>query len=138
MAIALIVTLALLASTLKSSPLPETPHNRKCVEFTVPVTATAQNGVYGFVDVNSYKDAAIYAIQADTWDSPAKVPSSNITVSGTFNIAASFCPGSSKKSYLHLPTHGGGFDRRYRDVTIDPSEYSYVQAALDAGYSVLT
>lgn len=64
----------------------------------------------------------------------------NITITGTYNIAAKLCVPANglKKHYLQIATHGGGYDQRYWDVRIDPSQYSYVDAVLDAGYSILT
>jgi pimeloyl-ACP methyl ester carboxylesterase len=47
-------------------------------------------------------------------------------------------PNGRKKSYLQLATHGGGFDSRYWDSEVEPEGHSYVEAALDAGYSILT
>lgn len=47
-------------------------------------------------------------------------------------------PNSSKKTHLQIATHGGGFDSRSWDVRINPSQHSYVDAALGAGYSILT
>ena len=64
----------------------------------------------------------------------------NITISKTYDIHAQLCvpPNGSKKSYLQLATHGGGFDSRYWDSEVEPEKHSYVDAALDAGYSILT
>ncbi|KAK9364428.1 Alpha/Beta hydrolase protein, partial [Lipomyces kononenkoae] len=43
-----------------------------------------------------------------------------------------------KSSILQIATAGQGFDKRYFDVEINPSEYSYVDAAVAKGYSILT
>lgn len=47
-------------------------------------------------------------------------------------------PSGIKKSHLFIATHGGLFDKRYWDPAINPSEYSFVDAAIAAGYSTLT
>ncbi|KAF2489058.1 hypothetical protein BU16DRAFT_553326 [Lophium mytilinum] len=64
----------------------------------------------------------------------------NITISGTYDTSAKLCipPHGCKKTNLQVGTHGLVFDKRYWDATIDPSEYSYVEAAVTAGYSILT
>jgi len=61
-------------------------------------------------------------------------------VSGKYTLAATYCepdsgPGSKP---LQLLTHGIGFDRSYWDLSADNYAYSYVNAALAAGYRVFS
>ncbi|KAK9326637.1 hypothetical protein V1520DRAFT_358791 [Lipomyces starkeyi] len=65
-----------------------------------------------------------------------------ITVSGTYGISAQLCvpPDSKNRELLQIATHGLGFDKRYWDAQPPNAveDYSYVNAALQAGYSILT
>jgi hypothetical protein len=47
-------------------------------------------------------------------------------------------PASAKKATLQIAAHGLIYDKRYWDAEINSVENSYVNAALNAGYSILT
>ena len=117
-------------------------HHGACVEFMLPVAVTAQNADYGILPVNDNIDAVQFAVDSDTWSAPPPIERiiRNITVDDTFQISAYLCvpEHGNKKNYLQIATHGLIFDKRYWDVAINPAEYSYVKAAMDAGYSILT
>ena len=78
----------------------------------------------------------------DTWSSPTPGQRllRNITVSDTFDISVQLCvpPNGMKNIHLQIASHGFAFDKRYWDAAVNPSEYSYVDATLAAGYSILT
>ena len=142
MALITIAALALLFKGLEATPVPSPESGRPCVEFTLPVSVTAQNAEYDIIPVNNNIDSTAVALDLDTRTSPTDVQRviRNITVSDTYNISAQLCvpPAGPKKSHLQIATHGLVYDKRYWDVTLNPSEYSYVNAALAAGYSILT
>ena len=107
----------------------------------LPVPATAQNAEYDIVHVSDNINATAFAVDLDTWSFNAKSRVlRNITVSDTFDISVQLCvpPNGLKRQNLFIATHGGLFDKRYWDPTINPSEYSFVDAALAEGYSILT
>lgn len=143
MAALTIAAIAFLVKHLKAEPIPHYPShsisNRPCVEFMLPVEVTAHNAIYDTALVNNNIDAAAFAAATDTWSS-LKAPLKNITVSDTYDISVQLCvpPNGSKKDHLQIATHGLAFDKRYWDAPINPSQYSYVKNAMDAGYSVLT
>ena len=142
MAIAtLLLTPTLLFNHLEAGPVPFPASDRPCVNFMLPVPATAQNAEYDIVHVNDNIDATAYAVDLDTWsfNATSRVLR-NITVSDTFDISVQLCvpPNGTKKQNLFIATHGGLFDKRYWDPDINPSEYSFVDAALARGYSILT
>ena len=141
MAIATLLALTLLFNRLEAGPIPSTASDRPCVSFMLPVPATAQNAEYDVVHVNDNINATAYAVDLDTWsfNATSRVLR-NITVSDTFNISVQLCvpPNGIKKQNLFIATHGGLFDKRYWDLAINPSEYSFVDAALAGGYSILT
>ncbi|KAK5710027.1 hypothetical protein LTR17_019248 [Elasticomyces elasticus] len=113
-----------------------------CTSFMLQVPITANNHIFDVVPVNNNIDAVNWAIDLDTWNEPAfpKRILENITISRTYDIFATLCipPHGSKASNLQIATHGGGFDSRYWDPSVDPDEHSWVNAALNAGYSILT
>ncbi|KAI4213274.1 MAG: hypothetical protein LQ351_004015 [Letrouitia transgressa] len=143
MVIAIFLALTLLFSRLEAGPISSgAPANeRPCVEFILPVPATAQNAEYDVVHVDDNINATAYAVDLDTWSfNVTDRLLRNITVSDTFNISVQLCvpPNGSKNQNLFIATHGGLFDKRYWDPAINPSEYSFVDAALARGYSILT
>ena len=141
MAIATLITLTLLFSRLEAGPVPSPASDRPCVNFMLPVPATAQNAEYDVVHVNDNINATAYAVDLDTWSFNATSRLlRNITVSDMFDISVQLCvpPHGTKKQNLFIATHGGLFDKRYWDPAINPSEYSFVDAALARGYSILT
>jgi pimeloyl-ACP methyl ester carboxylesterase len=61
------------------------------------------------------------------------------TVSGDYSIRATFChPSAGPTRALQILTHGIGFDRSYWDFPYSDYHYSYVQRALDHGFSTFT
>ncbi|MCJ1326009.1 hypothetical protein MMC10_002672 [Thelotrema lepadinum] len=140
MAALAILAVLLLLKHVKAEAPPPLQSNRTCVEFMLPVSVTAQNAVYDVLRVDNNTEAAQFAIDQDTWDIPNDQVIQNMTVSDTFDISAQLCipQTGAKKTHLQIATHGLVFDKRYWDVPIKASEYSYVDAALQAGYSILT
>ena len=141
MAVATVVALAALFQPLVASRVPSHP-NAACAVFTLPVPVSVQQPVYDIAHVDNDIEATQFAINADTWSfpQPSERVVNNITIDETFDISVQLCvpDEQAKRSSLHLATHGWVFDKRYWDVIVNPSEYSYVQAALDNGYSILT
>ena len=135
------LALTLLFNRLEAGPAPFPASKRPCENFMLPVPATAQNVEYDIVPVNDNINATAFAVDLDTWsfNATSRVLR-NITVSDTFNISVQLCvpPNGIKKHNLFVATHGGLFDKRYWDPIINPSEYSFVDAALARGYSILT
>lgn len=145
MAVALIVALAILASKHLSRAAPTTsPYdNPRCTYFNLPITASSSDAyVFDIVHPDDNINATALAVQLSTvtTPSPAELVTKNITVSGTYNIAAQLCvpQNGSKKETLQIASHGAIFDKRYWDIRYQPSEYSWVDNMLDAGYSILT
>ncbi|KAK3711998.1 hypothetical protein LTR37_009310 [Vermiconidia calcicola] len=142
MAAAITVAFGLLFQHVHAAAVPRSINQRPCINLTLPVSVTAQNAVYDVVHVDNNIDAAAFAVDSDTYSSPNSTERiiKAVPIKDTFNISAQLCVPSHglKKESLQIATHGGGFDKRYWNVEIKPSEYSYVDACLDAGYSILT
>jgi pimeloyl-ACP methyl ester carboxylesterase len=105
----------------------------------LPVEVTAQSAIYDVMRVDNNIEAMAFAVSRDTWSHEFQVLK-NQTISGTYDISVQLCvpPEGSKKDHLQVVTHGYAFDKRYWDSEINPAEYSYVESAMNAGYSVLT
>lgn len=113
-----------------------------CKQLDIPVFATADSAIYDIPRVDNDIEATAWAIYDATRDTPHNVKSiiRNTTTSGTFNIHAQLCVPtySHKKDILQIATHGVHYDSRYWDSKYQPEKHSYVDAALKAGYSILT
>ncbi|KIW65399.1 hypothetical protein PV04_07662 [Phialophora macrospora] len=116
--------------------------SRPCVQLQVPVEVTANNSDYAIPRVDSNIDAVDLVLDTSTrsrQDMAAPLPGV-LPIKQTFSISAQLCvpQGGSKSDILQVATHGLGFDKRYWDVELHRENYSYVDAALQAGYSILT
>ncbi|KAK3112949.1 hypothetical protein LTR53_010234 [Teratosphaeriaceae sp. CCFEE 6253] len=113
-----------------------------CTQFTVPVHATARSAVYNIPTVNDDITAAAWAIYDATRTTPHDTSNivKNTTTSGIFNIHVQVCvpKARGREDVLQIATHGVHYDSRYWDSTYNPEDHSYVNAALKAGYSILT
>lgn len=141
MASLILLALTLLSKGLEAGPVPYPASDRPCMNFMLPVPATAQNAEYDIIHVDDNVNATAYAVDLDAWSFNATSRlHRNITVSDTFDISVQLCipPNGTKSQNLFIATHGGLFDKRYWDADINPAEYSFVDAALARGYSILT
>ncbi|KAK4556212.1 hypothetical protein LTR86_006909 [Recurvomyces mirabilis] len=115
-----------------------------CHPFFLDIPTEATSLDLDIIHVDSNIDAVNFAVDFDRWDAPnitTRIMSST-NVSQTFTIYAELCTPANnstvvKKDAIQILTHGAVFDHRYWDVDLNRSEYSYVQAALNAGYTVL-
>lgn len=113
-----------------------------CKQLDIPIFATADSAIYDIPRVDNDIEATAWAIYDATRNTPHNLQNilKNTSTSGTFNIHAQLCvPKSSKKrDILQIATHGVHYDSRYWDSKYQPEKHSYVDAALRAGYSILT
>jgi pimeloyl-ACP methyl ester carboxylesterase len=145
MAAIIVYTVLFLLHKSRASPLVasgDTHINGYCKQFTIPVFATSESAIYDLPRIDNDIEAASWAINADTWNAPAGPMTvlKNTTTSGTFNIHTQLCvpKTAGTNNILQIATHGGHYDSRYWDSQLDPENSSYVEAALKAGYSILT
>ncbi|KAL2835380.1 Alpha/Beta hydrolase protein [Aspergillus pseudoustus] len=140
--VSLVITTALLALSISAEAAPA-HRSRSCVFFDLPVTVSANNSIYDTPRVDNNIDAVDWIWNLESWTSP------NITdrnkgvkkVEDTFTINAQLCvptESAEKMGTLQIATHGFAFDKTYWDSEVEPEKYSYVDAALNAGYSILT
>ncbi|KAL6246616.1 hypothetical protein RBB50_006854 [Rhinocladiella similis] len=121
-----------------ASPVHTTQGQSICKEFDVAISATAPGAKYDLRTVNTDLDAAAWAIESDTWSAPSgsELVLENITISGTYNIHGKLCSPAAGGDVLQIASHGAHYDGRYWNA--DSPGQSYVDAALGAGYSILT
>ncbi|KAL7942555.1 hypothetical protein V8C42DRAFT_359998 [Trichoderma barbatum] len=129
--------------TVSASACVERPHGY-CKQLDIPVPVTAETAIYDIPRVNNDIEAvawAIYDATRTTIHGPQSIIK-NTTTSETFNIHAQLCIPKSTKNGKHntlqIATHGVHYDSRYWDSKYKPESHSYVEAALKAGYSILT
>lgn len=141
MAALLLLALLLLPKRLQAGSVLSSRTDRPCTTFLLPVPAAAENAEYDTIPVGDNINATAWSVDVDTWSfNETSRIIRNFTVSDIFQINAQLCVPSRgfKKDKLIIATHGGLFDKRYWDPAINPSEYSFVNAAITAGYSILT
>ena len=143
MAAVLITAILLLFRNISASPVQSSqPSDRHCKQLDIPMFATAPSAIYDIPHVDNDIEATAWAIYDATRSTPHDVQNiiKNTTTSGTFKIHAQLCvpKSSKKKDILQIATHGVHYDSRYWDSKYQPEKYSYVDATLKAGYSILT
>ncbi|KAL2825347.1 Alpha/beta hydrolase family-domain-containing protein [Aspergillus cavernicola] len=129
----------------KSSNAAPSHVHRSCIDLDLSVPVTANNSIYDVPRVDNNIDAVDLIWDLDRWTAPATADriTAMKTVQQTFTISVQLCvpddyDDSEKANILQIATHGFGFDKRYWDSELRPEDYSYVTAALKAGYSILT
>ncbi len=113
---------------------------RNCQNIRVPVSLTAQNVVLNIpaptndIEATSNVLSSLGAIRSGGAGF-TPVPAN---VSGDYELAATYCePDAGASRVLQILTHGIGFDRSYWDFPVQEYNYSYVNYALQRGYSTL-
>ncbi|MCJ1244628.1 hypothetical protein MMC30_001827 [Trapelia coarctata] len=110
-----------------------------CVDWTIPVTITANTFIVAFAPFTNNTEAMAWvnsALKRDPFN-----PFSGIkSITETFSISARYCTPETPFliETLQILTHGASADKTYWDFKLVPGEYSYVDAALKAGYSTFT
>ncbi|KAK8181597.1 Alpha/Beta hydrolase protein [Phyllosticta capitalensis] len=116
---------------------------KTCLNQTVPVTISARNGNFSLAAPTNNIDAAAFVqnLSRQGQNYSSAVLNGYNTVSGTYNISTQFCYDNARSGVnvpLQILTHGIGFDKTYWDLPYNNYNYSYVNAALAAGYSTLS
>ena len=115
---------------------------RQCQNLTIPVDISARNGVFNASIPQNNIDVTNLILNGvqQGHNASAEVLTGYATVSGTYNIAATYCtPDSGDSGVVQIATHGIGFDRSYWDFSYNNYNYSYAEVAVDQyGYSLFT
>lgn len=114
---------------------------RQCQNLTIPLCLSARNAVFNLaapvtnVDVTDF----ILNLSQPGHNLTNELLTGYATITGNYNIAATYCePDAGPGKALQVLTHGIGFDRSYWDFSLNGYNYSYVNYALDRGYSTFT
>ncbi|ETS84808.1 hypothetical protein PFICI_02833 [Pestalotiopsis fici W106-1] len=111
---------------------------RQCQNLTIPIVASARNGVFDLAAPKTNIDVVNFVLDATQpgHNITAELLTGYATVSGNYSIAATYCqPDDGPGTTLQVLTHGVGFDRSYWDFPTNNYNYSYVNQALNRGYS---
>lgn len=112
---------------------------RNCRDISVPVSISAQNLVLPFPPTQNDIEVTNVILDALIRDPTSGPPPQFTNISGTFDLMTTYCePVSGPGQTLQILTHGIGFDRSYWDFDYQQHNYSYVDYALDQGYSTLS
>ncbi|KAH8197039.1 hypothetical protein TruAng_008790 [Truncatella angustata] len=110
-----------------------------CQNITIPVTISAENTPLNFAPPLTNFDATNFLLNSLKAIRDGVQNPQTTTISGIYNLAATRCdPESGPSDVLQILTHGFGFDRSYWDFPFNDHNYSYVNFALDHGYSTLS
>ncbi|KAL4804684.1 Alpha/Beta hydrolase protein [Aspergillus unguis] len=128
-----------------AAPSPSS-HHRACINLNLALPVKANNTIFDVPRVDNNIDSVDLVWDLQRWTAPD--PADRVlgfhTVDETFQISAQLCipqgsaTGANASNVLQIATHGFGFDKKYWDSALHPEKYSYVNAALNAGYSILT
>ncbi|MCJ1393095.1 hypothetical protein MMC18_005967 [Xylographa bjoerkii] len=115
---------------------------KQCINTTVPVTISARTGIFNIAVPQTNLDAITFAqnLTQQGRNFTNEALTGYATTSGTYDISTEFCMPDSSNSTMptvQVLTHGIGFDKTYWDLSYDNFNYSYVDAATEAGYCTL-
>lgn len=113
---------------------------RQCQNITVPVALAAQNAVLDVTVPETSIEVTDFVLNLlkSLRDGTTPVPET-VNISGDYELATTYCePDAGPSNILQILTHGIGFDRGYWDFPINQYNYSYVNYAVDHGYSTLS
>ncbi|KAL1635543.1 hypothetical protein SLS56_001594 [Neofusicoccum ribis] len=117
---------------------------KQCVVQTVPVDIEARNAVFDNSTTPHSNIDATWFVQNMTRQGhnfTNEVVQGFSTVKGTYQISTQLCwddKTTADNATLQVLTHGIGFDKTYWDLSFENYNYSYVDAALAAGFATFS
>lgn len=117
---------------------------KQCVAQTVPVDIEARNAVFDNSTTPHSNIDATWFVQNMTRQGhnfTNEVVQGFSTVKGTYQISTQLCwddKTTADNATLQVLTHGIGFDKTYWDLSFENYNYSYVDAALAAGFATFS
>ncbi|KAF2482664.1 hypothetical protein BDY17DRAFT_251478 [Neohortaea acidophila] len=113
-----------------------------CTNLTIPVTASARNGRFP-ESLNPQTEVEVTNFVLELTRQGTNFTQASLegyaTVSGTFNITATYCqPAAGAPDVIQVLTHGIGFDRGYWNLAFNNYNYSYTNVAVGTyGFATL-
>jgi len=141
-----------LLSALKVHSSPIVSSSPHCKDFKIPISISTSNLAFGLPKFTTNFDVAnfIDTISSRNASTAATVVAGNRqNVSATYFISGTFCQPRSPHSTrgitdeegqgetVLIATHGLNFDKSYWDPEIKKEKYSFVNFAVNQGYSIL-
>ncbi|KAH6660276.1 Alpha/Beta hydrolase protein [Truncatella angustata] len=114
---------------------------RQCQNLTIPITISARNGIFNLAAPETNVDVTNFILDLTQPGNNLtnKALTGYATIAGTYKVEATYCePDAGPGKALQVLTHGIGFDRSYWDLSANNYNYSYVNQALDRGYSTFS
>lgn len=115
---------------------------RKCQDIIVPIHIQALQPTYDIPIPQNNLDVVDFILNLTQQSSRFTVTAQtgHHTTSGCYNISAKFCQSDYGSQFptVQVLTHGIGFDKSYWDLPYDAYHYSYINYALNRGYSTLS
>ncbi|KLU84382.1 hypothetical protein MAPG_03426 [Magnaporthiopsis poae ATCC 64411] len=121
-----------------------TTPSKNCVQFNVSVPVVATNKHYRQPRVDNNIDTVNWALNFSIRTAPknnAERILGDVDIHRSFRISAQLCvppEKTTKAGILQIAVNGNAWDKRYWDVQVKPEQYSYIDAAIAKGYSILT
>ena len=111
-----------------------------CVNFDVPLSFTAESYPVKFPEFQDHYQSVAFVTALTGRDSLGSPVGAPVNITLDVSVAAQYCsPNRAKKpKAVQVLTHGLGFDHSYWDFGGPDSEYNYIKAATEAGYSTLS
>ncbi|KAH7402850.1 Alpha/Beta hydrolase protein [Pyrenochaeta sp. MPI-SDFR-AT-0127] len=113
---------------------------RQCSNFLIPVDISSRQGIFREVPVEDNLDVGAFATRLNEYQKnyTATLLEGYQTLQGSYKISAQYChPEGGSSGVIQVLTHGIGFDKTYWDIEYNNYNYSYVNNALENGYSTL-
>ncbi|KAK3179138.1 hypothetical protein K4F52_009384 [Lecanicillium sp. MT-2017a] len=130
-----------LAAATASADMDNSGSGKKCSHLNVPVNVKARTGVFDYTPTNDEIDTTNFFLEftkagANYTD---ELLTGYDTIEKQYKLAATYCtPASGPGDTIQILTHGVGFDRSYWDYPFNNYNYSYVDRAIEQGYSTLS
>lgn len=89
---------------------------KSCRDYTLPITTTTANFIWGLPELQNNLDAATFSVNLSRWDSNTTFHpiAGGAKATNSYKISGTFCsPGTKGNGVVLLATHGFGFDRGY-------------------------
>ncbi|KAJ8112559.1 hypothetical protein OPT61_g5099 [Boeremia exigua] len=113
---------------------------RQCQTLSIPVDISSRQGVFREVPVEDNLDVSGFSTRFTQFqfNYSAELFTGFQTLQKSIEISAQYCtPDAGSNGIIQVLSHGIAFDKTYWDLSYDNYNYSYVNVAIDAGYSTL-
>jgi hypothetical protein len=152
--VVLVAVLAALSTIRRSKASPVNPGNftlerpetsaALCNSYAIPLEITSENFIFNFTRIEDNLDLSDVVFQYARKDSNVAFHpySGKKNVTAKYTISATFCmpktpSGNGREKTVLLATHGIAYDGQYWDSQYKPKQYSFVEAMVQHGFSVL-